>query len=1140
LCYNAGSQTLSNYSVKTITITSDTLIIDSLAIVPSSEIVYLGDALLSSDYYEFNYERAIFIVKNDSILNKKVKILYRNLPVSFANSYEHKKITILEEPDSIARNPFLFEYIPATEDVFYLNGLNKSGSISRGVTFGNNQDLAVNSSLNLQLSGKVANDINILASISDDNIPIQADGNTQQLQDFDKVFIQLFNDQWRLTAGDFFLEQPKSYFLKYNKKAKGGSFEIKLHPKKNDEFTTITPSLSAAIAKGKFARNQFIGIEGNQGPYRLKGNDNEVFITVLSGTEQVFVDGKLLKRGNEFDYVIDYNTAEITFTANFLMTKDKRVIVTFEYSDRNYSRTLYYFNTEYKSKKLKLDLNVYSEQDLKNQPLQQDLTDEQKEVLSLVGDSLQNAVVPNFNLVEFSENQVLYKMIDTLGYDSVFVYSTDPDSAIFQLGFSQVGNNNGNYIQIQSSANGKVYQWVEPIGGVPQGSYEPVILLISPKKMQMVTLAGEYTFSEKSKINWEGALSNYDQNTFSTINNNDNIGYAFKVRSDNRISIKQENPNDWNIVTGAGYEYIDKNFTFLGPFRNIEFVRDWNLANLTFSSNQHLGMAQLGMEKKKKGSLIYQIDVLQNEREHKGVKNSLALNYRLKGFAANGNASYLFTEGLNNTRFFRNKITLTQNIGWLVIGVDEELEQNRFFVNQSDSLSASSFQFLVWKSFIQNADTTVNKFTLSYQQRTDNAPLINQLTPTTKAEDIEAAYSWLKNKNHILRTRITYRKLNILEPTLSVNEPDENVLSRIEYVGKILKSAITLNTYYQVGSGLEVKKEFSYAEVQPGQGTHTYLGDLNGNGVNDLNEFQVAAFQDQANFIKIFTPTNDYVRTYTNDFNQGLFLNPETQWGMKTGIKKFISRFANRTNYRVGRKVSDKKDYYNPFIGGVDDSSLVTLNLGFLNTIYFNRTSTKWSMDYTYQDNQDKSLLTNGIESRRYFTRTLKFRWNLTRILTFNTTLANGVKSNKSQFFANQNFYLTHYEAEPKLIIQPNVKFRVTMLYNYKEKNNDEAYGGQILLAHKVGGEIRYNIATKGSFLANVNFIENRYDNSTNNETLDYEMLEGLQQGSNTTWEVVYQQNLSKHMQLSLNYNGRKSNDSPVIHIGGVQVRAFF
>jgi len=63
---------------------------------------------------------------------------------------------------------------------------------------------------------------------------------------------------------------------------------------------------------------------------------------------------------------------------------------------------------------------------------------------------------------------------------------------------------------------------------------------------------------------------------------------------------------------------------------------------------------------------------------------------------------------------------------------------------------------------------------------------------------------------------------------------------------------------------------------------------------------------------------------------------------------------------------------------------------------------------------------------------------------------------------------------------------------------------------------------------------------SNGNASLDYEMLEGLQEGSNMTWEITYQQNLSKHMQLSINYNGRKSEESPIIHTAGVQVRAFF
>lgn len=1096
----------------------------------------LNDELVAESNYTIIHGQGKLVLLDKSLKGKTAAISYRVFPVSFSESYEHKKLTRIENENPNAVNPFLFEYKPELEDVFELNGLQKSGSISRGVSFGNNRDLAVNSNLNLQLSGKVSGDVSILASISDDNIPIQADGNTQQLQDFDKVFIQLFNDQWRLTAGDYFLDRPSSYFMNYNKKAKGGKFEITLNPSRN---STLTPSVSGAISKGKFTRNQFQGVEGNQGPYRLVGNENEAFIIVLSGTEKVYVDGKLLKRGSENDYVIDYNTAEITFTPNFLITKDKRIVVTFDYADRNYSRTVYQSAIGYESQKLKMNFNFFSEQDLRNQPLQQDLDDEHKLKLSEVGDSLQNAVVPNINTVEFSESKVLYAMIDTLGYDSVFIYSTNPDSAIYQLGFSQVGVGNGNYVQIQSSANGKVYQWVEPINGVPQGNYEPAILLISPKQQQMGTLGGEYVFSKKSNITWEGAFSNYDKNTFSSKNSDDDLGYALKVNSNNKISLQKDSVG-WNAVLNTGYEYIDKNFVAIGPFRNIEFNRDWNTQNLVLSSNQHLATATVGFEKSKKASFLWQSDYLNNENEYEGLKNSLFFNYNKKGFNVNGFGSYLTTEGLQRTNFFRNLFRATQQVSWAVIGVEQEAEQNQFYINQSDSLTGASYDFFTWKAFLQNADTTKNKFLLSYRQRTDGAALIDKLTPIAKAEDIEAGFSWLKNKQHTLRTKVTYRKLSIVEPTLSTTKPDENVLGRIEYLAKLFKNTLTYNSFYQVGTGLEVKREFSYAEVQPGQGTHAYLGDLDSNGVHDLNEFEVAAFQDQANFIKIFTPTNDYFRTYTNDFNQSLFLNPIRAWNKVTGVKKFLARFSNRTNYRVARKVTDKDDYYNPLVTDISDSSLVTLNLGFLNTIYFNRTNTKWSADYTYQDNSDKSILTNGKEARRSFTRTFKLRWNIVRTVTFNATLANGVKSNQSEFFSTRNYYLTNYEAEPKLIYQPNVKFRFTLLYNYLQKLNSITYGADELIANKLGAEMRLNVASKGSFSMAVNYIENQFTDNSNNQNLIYEMLEGLQDGSNATWELTYQQNLSKHMQLSVNYNGRKSNNSKTIHIGGVQVRAFF
>lgn len=88
---------------------------------------------------------------------------------------------------------------------------------------------------------------------------------------------------------------------------------------------------------------------------------------------------------------------------------------------------------EWNSKNGKVWLNYFTEQDSKNQTLQQSLTENDKFILSQAGDSNELAVVPYYSMdTSFSSNQIYYKMLDTLVsstlYDSIFVYSTNPDS----------------------------------------------------------------------------------------------------------------------------------------------------------------------------------------------------------------------------------------------------------------------------------------------------------------------------------------------------------------------------------------------------------------------------------------------------------------------------------------------------------------------------------------------------------------------------------------------------------------------------------------------------------------------------------------------------------------------------------------
>ena len=102
-------------------------------------------------------------------------------------------------------------------------------------------------------------------------------------------------------------------------------------------------------------------------------------------------------------------------------------------------------------KKFSLDVGIYSNVDAKNSPINQTLDNPQKQFLANLGDSIQNAYYPYASIDSFSTSKILYKKIDTVYngiHDSIYVYSTNPDSAKYSLSFVEVGTNKGNYVPL--------------------------------------------------------------------------------------------------------------------------------------------------------------------------------------------------------------------------------------------------------------------------------------------------------------------------------------------------------------------------------------------------------------------------------------------------------------------------------------------------------------------------------------------------------------------------------------------------------------------------------------------------------------------------------------------------------------------
>lgn len=1135
------AQTTSNLRTKTFIVAQDSLRLDSLSIIPGSMRV-LG---IDSGEYTILYTKSILVAhKVDS---QSVTLKYRVFPLDFSKEVKHRAFNINQE--GIAYNPFILRSNPEfSSNIFNDNTLEKSGSISRGLNFGNTRDLSISSNMNLQLAGKIQ-DIEIAAAITDNNIPIQPDGNTQQLQDFDQVFIQFSKNNNTLVAGDYKFQETTDEFLRFNKKAQGLHYKGKYVLNKK-QTAKMDLSVGVAVSRGKFGRNQIAGTEGNQGPYQLKGAENESFIIILSGTEKVYIDGKLMTRGMDNDYVINYNTGEITFTNNQLVTKDKRIIVEFQYSDRNYGRTLFSVRDDINlNEKTKFSFKFYSEQDMKFQQLLQTLSGEDISLLDQVGDSVQQAIIPRVDSVAFTNSLVLYEKLDsivnTTSYE-VYVHSSDPLKAFYQLSFSNVGVHQGNYVQEVSSINGRVYTWTAPVNGTPQGSYEPVATIISPKQKQMATLAVEHKFNKHNKLFVEGAISNDNKNLFSNKDKRDDQGLAVKTKYDFAWPFSSDEVG-WKITGRQTYSLISKNFKAIERFRSVEFERDWNTEVNSVGKNEHWLSLMLQLKKGETVKTKINSSYIDRASSYKAFKNDLGLNFNLwKGAYLKGDGSLLNAKGaVTSSEFLKHKVNLEQHLGPISINVWQHQENKLTKLVNSDSLiiSSTNDNFNLIGAKITSSKEHNAQFSTEYVHRYDYLPSSNSMKLATTADDYGLSFQRSNSKKTtFLKLKSTLRQLHIQDTSLSSKTAENTILNRVEYNFKILNGMISSKTFFELGTGNELKREFTYVEVNAGQGIYIWI-DHNEDGVQQLNEFEIPQTTDPPNYLKVFLPTTEFIKTYTNQITQSLYLNPSKYYKRNTRFKKILTRFSDQAYARLNQKNTKKEGNIItvPFSTSINDTSLISIVSSFRNTVYFNRSNPIFGMNYSIRDNRNKNLLLHGYDARKLFVHSVNIRYNIFKVITLQINTEQQEKTRSSEIFSSDDFEVHSKILEPKIHFQKNSKFRFTVLGAYKDKRNLAEFGGESSIYQKIGWTINYAIPGKGRLNIGFDYINTTYiGENEGSSPLQFEMLEGLQIGTNYTWTVRFQQSFKNNLQANITYDGRSSPGFKVVHTGGLQVQLLF
>ena len=1114
----------SNYKIKKVAV-SDRVVIDTVSINSSKFLIRLKDgSVLDSTAYTVDYAKAILNFRNQ-IPGDSITIEYLRYPDFLTKEYfQLDKSIIVDNTDNLNRL-YKLSQSKVKNNFTPFDGLTTSGSISRGVTVGNNQNSVLNSELDLQITGKLNERVSLRASIQDANIPLQESGYSQRLDEFDQIFIELFSDKWRIRAGDVDLQNTGSYFANFTKKVQGLAVNAQFgsDDNKTDLFA------SGALVRGQFSRSQFTAQEGNQGPYKLQGQNGELFVLIVSGSETVYVNGVAVVRGENKDYVIDYNAGEIRFNSTFPITSEMRITVDYQFSDRNYSRFVAFAGGKHESSKFKIGASVYSENDAKNQPLQQNLSQEQVEILANAGDDRSLMTAPSEVSETFTENRILYRKELINGIEA-FVFSNDPNDELFSVRFTLVGNNQGDYILSSTNAISNIFEFVEPIAGVPQGNYAPIVQLIAPTKLQIAVVNGSYQPTENTNISFEAAGSKFDENLFSDFDDTGNDGFAGKLKLEQNI-IKTDSL--WNMSAYVNVDFIDDTFKPIEQLYNAEFSRDWNLDSPI--GDQSLIFGELNLSHNEKGIANYSFEHLNYSKNFNGNRHVFNANMMFGKWHLYSNSSFLnASSSISESTFLRsfNRITYSFSKSW--VGAKLNIEDNEQLETITQELTPLSQKFSAYEVFYGVGDSTQVFAEVGYKHRINDSIRNNNLEKVNTSNTYYLKSRLIQNKRTNLSVFINYRALTDTEAAV---EDEKSLNSRLQYNQKFFNQLINWNTVFETNSGTLPQQDFTYIEVEPGQGIYTWI-DYNQNGIQELEEFEIAQFQDQGAYIRVLLPNQVFIKTHQNRFSQIFTLNPMQWSGSENKTKKFWSKFYNQTSYLIDRKIRREDNGFdiNPF--KVDSNNQLALNLNLRNVLFFNRGKQRYTTSYTYLVNKTNNLLSVGSIENNLKSHQLAFNHKFATnwLLTLESSLSNN--ESISENFTSKNFNIESVRFNPKLSYLFNENTRFDVFYQLTGKNNI-INAEETLNQQKYGLSFAYANQQKVALNGEFNVFSNKFDGLANTPVA-YQMLEGLQPGTNFTWSLLAQKKLTKFLDLNFNYFGRKTETSKTIHTGTIQLKAYF
>lgn len=1111
--------------------------ISGINIIPFTETIRLRGEILKAEDYLFSYSDASFKLSASLAYSIFDTLIVSYQSINFGLKKEYKKRSLIVKYDEVLGDTV--KYIQSegsllTAELIFGSSIERSGTLVRGFSVGTNKDLTLTSGLRLQLSGKLSDDLEIVAALTDENTPIQPEGTTERLEELDKVFIQVKHPIAEGTFGDFQFQQKAGEFGFVDRKLQGlmGQFH----------YGNSSAYFALASSKGKFNTNYFNGLDGVQGPYRLSGINNERDIIIIAGTEKVYIDGILMKRGEANDYVIEYSNAQITFTPNRLITSVSRITVDFEYTDRRYTRNFFSAGTQSKfwDEKIGLKFHYVREGDDPDAPIDISLSEEDKNILRTAGDNRNAAVKSGVRLAEpdsLGNIRGVYRQIDTVfNEQQYFIYVYDPGNpdAVYNVSFSYVGERNGDYIR-ESIGN---FRFV----GIGNGSYLPVIFLPLPELKQSAGIVLDVKPLKDLILSFEYAGSLWDRNRFSNLDEGDNYGYARNIVLNFQPSnVKIGEINFRRLGLTYKDRFIQDRFTSPDRFNEIEFNRNYNI----------------DLSAQRESETLREIGILINPVNELKINSSAGFLRKGSSFRSDRFNNYFtlsdvetygldynldFVKSDNNlikSTWFRHKGNSFYKWWKLKPAIDFLAENRTDILTSQDSILSGSLKYLEITPSLQLVELEGITVTTKYSFRDDYMPAEGELIKESSSflQGYELSYRGVKKASTSLSLNLRKKKYTD-NFKLKGFLDNETILIRSQSRFSFFQ-AVSGDLFYEVATQRTAKLERVFVRVERGTGNFIYLGDLNNSGIADEYEFEPTLYD--GDFIVVTIPTDELFPV--------IELKTSTKWRIEYSklipgssfISKILKPVTSETFWRIeenSREEDYKKIYLLNFASFLNDQKTIRGSNYFQQDIFLFETDRDFSLRFRFSQRKSLNQFSGGVERAFNRERSLRIRFKVVEEIGNQTDIVNQidyvyapVTSNRRRLITGNNI-TSDFSYRPERNIEVGFKFKVG-----RSEDTLPVNPSVIDINSQV---IRFNFSFAGKGRLRFEAERSELTGVTYDNFIPFELTGGNRLGKNYFWRLNFDYRISSNLQSTVGYDGRIQGGGRTIHSGRAEVRAYF